>query len=100
MAMTAIACGDLRLAAFLTPRPWKSASDFWVWVTTLARPSKREGFSHRLAIVHSMELSIDDPREDDELATLAQRARGGNAAAFEELARRVHARVRRWARRL
>jgi RNA polymerase sigma-70 factor, ECF subfamily len=47
-----------------------------------------------------MELSIDDPREDDELATLAQRARDGNAAAFEELARRVHARVRPWARRL
>src|SRR5688500_9976702 len=47
-----------------------------------------------------MELSINESREDEELATLARSASGGSAGAFEELVRRVHTRVRRWARRL
>jgi len=47
-----------------------------------------------------MEIAVTGPSDDDELATLVQRVRGGNSSAFEELARRVRDRVRRWARRV
>ncbi|HET7563771.1 MAG TPA: sigma-70 family RNA polymerase sigma factor [Gemmatimonadaceae bacterium] len=48
-----------------------------------------------------LELVIDDETRDDaELTTLVAHARTGNATAFEELARRVRSRVRRWAGRL
>jgi RNA polymerase sigma-70 factor (ECF subfamily) len=45
-----------------------------------------------------MEIAVTSPSDDDELTTLAERVRGGNSAAFEELASRVRDRVRRWAR--
>jgi RNA polymerase sigma-70 factor (ECF subfamily) len=47
-----------------------------------------------------MEIAVTGPGDDDELTTLVGRVRDGNGAAFEELARRVRDRVRRWARRL
>src|SRR5688572_30781585 len=47
-----------------------------------------------------MEMAVRGPSDDDELTVLANRVRGGNAAAFEELARRVRGRVHRWAVRL
>lgn len=47
-----------------------------------------------------MEIAVTTPGDDDELTKLVVRVRGGNAAAFEELARRVRDRVRQWARRL
>jgi RNA polymerase sigma-70 factor (ECF subfamily) len=50
--------------------------------------------------VHPMEIAVTSPGDDDELATLVTRVRGGNAAAFEELARRVRDRVREWAQPL
>ncbi len=40
---------------------------------------------------------VDERRQDEELAALANRARGGSAEAFDTLARRVRDRVRRWA---
>jgi RNA polymerase sigma-70 factor, ECF subfamily len=43
-----------------------------------------------------MKQPLDAP-DDTELALLVRRVRGGNAGAFEELVRRVHARLRRWA---
>lgn len=46
--------------------------------------------------VHALETVI----EDDELASLAARARSGNSGAFEELAARVRGRVARWAGRV
>jgi RNA polymerase sigma-70 factor (ECF subfamily) len=47
--------------------------------------------------VPSMEIAVPGPRDDDELAALVGRARNGNTAAFDELARRVRDRVRQWA---
>ena len=47
-----------------------------------------------------MEIAVTSPSDDDELTTLVERVRGGNAAAFDELASRVRDRVRRWARRV
>ena len=47
-----------------------------------------------------MELTIDESREDVELARLAREAGGGRADAFERLAARVRGRVRAWALRL
>ena len=47
-----------------------------------------------------MEIAVRGSNDDDELATLVQRVRGGSASAFEELARRVRDRVMRWARRI
>jgi RNA polymerase sigma-70 factor (ECF subfamily) len=47
-----------------------------------------------------MEIAVTRPGDDDELTTLVQRVRGGNTAAFDELARRVRDRVTRWARRV
>ena len=41
-----------------------------------------------------------DASDETELALLVGRARGGSAGAFEELVRRVHSRLRRWAQRL
>ena len=46
--------------------------------------------------VHALEPVI----EDDELASLAARARSGNSGAFDELAARVRGRVTRWAGRV
>jgi RNA polymerase sigma-70 factor, ECF subfamily len=46
-----------------------------------------------------MEIAVTGPRDDDELAALVGQARVGNTAAFDELARRVRDRVRRWAQR-
>lgn len=42
-------------------------------------------------------MTVPLRREDDQLAALARRAGDGQRAAFEELARRVRGRVRRWA---
>ena len=51
--------------------------------------------------MHQQELPISDLRDQDpEFGALLQRVRDGSAAAFEELATRVQARVRRWAARL
>ena len=47
-----------------------------------------------------MEIAVRGSSDDDELATLVQRVRGGNSGAFDELARRVRDRVTRWARRV
>lgn len=47
--------------------------------------------------MNPLELTVPIPRDDDPLATLAQRAHAGHAGAFDELARRVRDRVRRWA---
>ena len=47
-----------------------------------------------------MEIAVSGPRDDDELAALVGRARDGNSAAFDLLARRVRDRVRQWASRL
>jgi RNA polymerase sigma-70 factor (ECF subfamily) len=47
-----------------------------------------------------MEIAVDQHAQDEELAALAHKARGGNAAAFDTLARRVYDRVRQWALRL
>ena len=47
-----------------------------------------------------MEIAVRGSSDDDELATLVQRVRGGSSGAFEELARRVRDRVMRWARRV
>jgi len=44
-----------------------------------------------------MELVVDEGGQDAELAALAGEARAGNARAFDTLARRVYARVRKWA---
>jgi len=38
-----------------------------------------------------------DASDESELAALVRRVRGGSAGAFEELVRRVHSRLRRWA---
>lgn len=43
--------------------------------------------------VHLLETAIDD----DELASLAARAKGGSGRAFDELAAKVRSRVARWA---
>lgn len=40
-----------------------------------------------------------DASDETELALLVRRVRGGSAGAFEELVRRVHSRLRRWAQR-
>ena len=61
---------------------------------------KHGRFSYRLTIVHPVEIAVTSPSDDDELTTLVERVRGGNAAAFEQLANRVRDRVRRWARRV
>ena len=45
----------------------------------------------------SPELTVPIPRDDDHLATLARQAYAGQARSFDELARRVRDRVRRWA---
>src|SRR5688572_25768914 len=55
--------------------------------------------SHRLTIAPSMEIAVTGPHDDDELAALVGQARVGDTAAFDELARRVRDRVRRWAQR-
>ena len=47
-----------------------------------------------------MEIAVPGPRDDDELAALVGRARTGNAAAFDALARRVRDRVTQWARQV
>ena len=47
-----------------------------------------------------MELTIDESREDVELASLAREARGGASDAADRLASRVRDRIRRWAERL
>jgi len=47
-----------------------------------------------------MEIAATRPGDDDELTALVERVRGGNASAFEELARRVRDRVARWAHRV
>lgn len=47
-----------------------------------------------------MEIAVTDSSDDDELTALVERARTGNSAAFEELARRVRDRIARWARRI
>ena len=47
-----------------------------------------------------MEIAVTPPSDDDELTALVGRVRGGNTAAFEELASRVRLRIRRWAHRL
>lgn len=47
-----------------------------------------------------MELPIHEPRDDAELTTLIEQASDGSERAFDQLARRVRARVRRWAGRL
>jgi len=47
-----------------------------------------------------MEIAVTGSSDDDELTTLVERARSGNSSAFDELARRVRDRVRRWARRV
>jgi RNA polymerase sigma-70 factor (ECF subfamily) len=47
-----------------------------------------------------MEIAVSGSSDDDELTTLVQRVRAGNAGAFEELARRVRDRVMHWARRV
>lgn len=47
-----------------------------------------------------MEIAVTSAGDDDELTTLVARVRGGNTAAFDELARRVRDRVRQWAQRL
>lgn len=44
-----------------------------------------------------MELSVNKPDPDEELAALAHQARSGNAESFNTLVRRVQERVRRWA---
>jgi len=46
-----------------------------------------------------MEIAVSRPSDDDELTALVRRVRGGNTAAFDELANRVRFRVRRWAQR-
>jgi len=56
--------------------------------------------SHHLIFVPPMEIAVPGPRDDDELAALVGRARTGNVAAFDALARRVRDRVRRWARQV
>jgi len=55
--------------------------------------------SHRLNDVYAMKQPLD-ASDETELALLVGRARGGSAGAFEELVRRVHSRLRRWAQRL
>jgi RNA polymerase sigma-70 factor (ECF subfamily) len=47
-----------------------------------------------------MELPIQEQRDDAELTTLIEQASDGSERAFDQLARRVRARVRRWAGRL
>lgn len=49
--------------------------------------------------MHAMEFVVDEGggAHDAELAALAGEARAGNARAFDTLARRVYARVRKWA---
>jgi len=44
-----------------------------------------------------MNLLADERGQDNELAALADQARRGSAEAFDALARRVRARIRRWA---
>lgn len=53
--------------------------------------------SHRLNDVYAMKQPLD-AADDTELALLVRRVRGGSAVAFDELVRRVHAQLRRWAR--
>lgn len=48
-------------------------------------------------IVHPMEIAVTGSSDDDELTTLLERVRSGNSSAFDELARRVRGRIRRWA---
>jgi len=55
--------------------------------------------SCHLTIVHPMEISVSPPTDDDELTALVGRVRGGNTAAFDELASRVRLRIRQWAHR-
>jgi RNA polymerase sigma-70 factor (ECF subfamily) len=50
--------------------------------------------------VHRTELAVEERGRDDELTALARQARGGSAAAFDALARRVRDRVRLWAERV
>ena len=47
-----------------------------------------------------MEIAVTGSSDDEELATLVRRVRGGHSGAFDELARRVRDRVRVWARRV
>lgn len=47
-----------------------------------------------------MEIAVSGPSDNDELAALVGQARSGNAAAFEELARRLRLRIRGWAHRI
>ena len=47
-----------------------------------------------------MEIAVTGSSDDGELAALVERARRGNTAAFDELARRVRDRITRWARRI
>src|SRR5512134_2846895 len=56
--------------------------------------------SRHLTIVHPMEIAVSGPSDNDELAALVGQARSGNAAAFEELARRLRLRIRGWAHRI
>lgn len=53
---------------------------------------------HRLNAVYAMKQPLD-ASDETELALLVRRVRGGSAGAFEELVRRVHSRLRRWAQR-
>ena len=46
------------------------------------------------------EWPISQPDDDDVLGALVARARSGSAAAFDELATRVQAQIRRWAARV
>jgi RNA polymerase sigma factor (sigma-70 family) len=48
--------------------------------------------------VHHPQLSLSSPGEERDLSRLLERARASAPGAFEELARRVRDRVRRWAR--
>jgi len=54
--------------------------------------------SQRLTAVYAMKQPLD-ASDETELALLVRRVRGGSAGAFEELVRRVHSRLRRWAQR-
>src|SRR5215216_8181810 len=63
-------------------------------------PVNAPPYSHHPTVVQRMEIAVTGPGDDEELTALVGRVRGGNAAAFDELARRVRDRVRRWARRV
>jgi RNA polymerase sigma-70 factor, ECF subfamily len=66
--------------------------------TTYAHHVNAPPYSHHPIVVQRMEIAVTGPGDDDELTALVGRVRGGNAAAFDELARRIRDRVRRWAR--